>query len=488
MSERDQIAKEIKEKHAAANVSEKAEQLEDELNSVVSDALSEYEQEEDESEVMGVDFDDEEDDETAVIADSPVSDFPAGEGEADSSTDDGEEEGDDILLADSPSNIAQLTDDYELTDEMIFAEFRKVPKEEVTQSVIDDIRKEVLQYRQKLLIKSGLTTDEADDLAQAKLKKLTNLEDIKWLQDHPDALNIVIDKERADKLEFTDEERKKMQKVDVIRLKVVEEKELKTYKIKKMNQKNKTAYLDRMDSGLATYSVPLPMTNDFIKFRGAQLVQLAQAVEYEDSTMDDVTNRKASLIYKLMINGTRLHKTDENGKPVMSYSDFINNFMYHDLDMGIFGILAASSVEEMETTLSCPDCGNDYPFKYNMKSLLSTDNLSKEFKQQFEDILAHKSDEEFLKKLNDDTNKTTVVESPITNNVYFISRPTVARAIEVFRRINQDDPIDTYYSALMMFFEKILLPDELSEEKIEIEGKEIGNMRKVLQELPDEEL
>lgn len=497
MSERDQIAQEIKAKHSAHDKTEAEapvlDTTEEEMNAAVSTALNAFEREEDESEVMPAEEDFDEEDDEPVVAVSVPSDFPDEPQQANEPTtdefdeEDAPEEGDDILLSEG-SGAATAEDEYVLTDEMILDEIHKAPHDQITAETLSNIRAEVISYRQRLIMKSGLTPEEADDLALTKLIKLTNLEDVKWLQEHPDSLSIIVDKENASKLEFSDDERKKMQKVDVIRLKVVEEKEVKTFKIKKINKNKKSSYLDRMDSGLATYSVPLPMTNDFIKFRGAQIIQLAQAVEYEDSTLDDIAARKAALVYNQMITGTRLHKTDPDGKANLSYTDFTNNFLYHDLDMGIFGILCASSVEEMETTLSCGDCGSDYNVKYNMKTLLSTDAMPEKFKDRFEEILSHKTDEEYLQRIHEEDNKTIMVESPITKNVYYISRPTVARAIEVFHRIDQDSPVDTYYSALMIFMEKILLYDASSDEMIPIEDNEIHNMRKVFRELPDEEL
>ena len=434
--------------------------------------LADFEREEDESVIVGEEkFED--DDDSVVIEDNvvPGTDFSSNPEE------------DSVLLGDSYS----LTDSFDLTDETILESMPDIP-ENIAMNYIPDIRKKALEYRDTLMMKNALPAKDANTLALNKVNDLGDEYNIRYLKENPAMLNVTINKENEDKVTFTEEEQKKLTRSKIINLQVVEDVKIKTAKVKRIDKKNKASYLRKMDSNLAHYSVPLPFINDFVGFNGAQIARLIKTVRYDDMTVSELIAEKASLVYEKMVNGSHFRKTDENGNVVMSYTDFINKFMYYDLDMAIYGIVVASSLEETETLVSCKDCGQRFTWKYNVKQLLYTDDFTDEMKEKFDNILTNKSKGDYLKSIYEKENQSTIVESSLTHNQYYINQPSLARAISVFSYMDAQDEVMNVLARIALFIDEILVYDNDTEDYIQIPEEERENMVIALQMLPQEEL
>jgi hypothetical protein len=434
--------------------------------------ISEFEREEPESVINGSNNnydEDDDDDENPVVA--GVSDFSA--------------------ESYTPNQNENSFDDednggFEVTDEDLALAMPDIPAEDAKEHY-DKVRSEVESYWRRLVM-SGMLPDEADAAASVRLNKIGGDENIAYLKQNPQSLSVVVNKQDADKLEFTPEERQKMAKTKVIQLKVVEDATLKELKVKRVDKKRKLAALQTIESSLSQYSVPLPLMNDYCKFKGAQIVQLLQAVRYNDTTLDEMINKKASMVYAQLVNGSVLEKTDAWGKTTMNFSTFCNKFLFHDLDMALYGILVASSMEEIESELTCPECNQSFTWKYNLKTLLTMDDMSDAFKERFDEILENKTNADHLQEMYEANTQTHIVQSPITNHVYHINYPTVARAMALYRAIDQDDETMIYLSAVALFIDKLLVYDKRSEEYIEVDESEIRELMEVLQNIPQEEI
>lgn len=430
---------------------------------------------------------------------SPIEQFEIEEPE---SVVDGEIENDDELviagmdeLGVSASGVSSTVTEDDLTEASDFTITDEDLKAEMPD--LDDIafldasskiRADIDTYRKNLIIRSGLTVEEANEAAYNRMKKLGNDENDAFLEKNPKVGVVEINKTDVDKLEFTPEEREKLVKVKSIKLKIVEDATLETLPIERVEKNNKAAMLQSLDTNLSQYSVPLPLVNDYCRFKGSQLIQLIQAIRYDDATLDEVISNKASLVYNQLANGANLKKYDEDGKVIMSYQEFINKFLFHDLDMALFGILVASSMEEIESALTCGSCKNKFQWKYNLKTLLNLDDISDDFKARFEDILKNKSNPEYLEALYKKNYKSVRVKSPITQNVYDLNYPTVARAINLYRLIDTTDETMVYLSAFALFIDKAYIYNKKTEKYIEIEESEYRYLLDVLQMIPQEEI
>lgn len=471
MSDLKKIAEKIKNNHPIAEESTPmGNEVETNIESLEYPEMDEFEIPEDESVVInaGLDMAEDDDDETVVI------------GGISTNSSDGDSIGYDVddLLED---------EDFFISDDELKAEMPDLDDETFLEAS-SKIKGDIDKYRKNLIIHSGFTIDEANQAAINRMKKLGKEENDAYLEENPTLGIIEIGKKDADNLEFTPEEREKMVKVKTIKLQVVEDVDLKTIEVERVDKKHKETMLQSLDTNLSHYSVPLPLMNDYCRFKGSQIVQLIQAVKYEDATLDEVIAKKASLVYSQLAGGANLKKYDDKGKVVMSYQDFINKFLFHDLDMALYGILVASSMEEIETTLTCGSCGGQFQWKYNLKSLLTMDDLSDDFKEKFDDILGNKMNEEYLQDLFKENHKSIRVKSPITNNIYELNYPTVARAINLYRLIDENDETMVYLSAFGLFISDLYVYNKKSGKYIQVEETEYKNLLNTLQMLPQEEL
>ena len=354
--------------------------------------------------------------------------------------------------------------------------------------VLSKSREQTAVYRKSLLINEGLSKEEADEAAENHLKKLIAGENTAKLEKNPKVGVIEINKKDADNLELTEEEHEKLSRVKSIKLVMVEEEELKSIKIKKFDKKHKGNYVKNLDGNLARYSVPLPSTGDYATFKGTQLVQILSTVKYEDDSLDEVISKKAGLLYDRLCDATILNKYDEKGKVKLTFTDFINKYKYHDLDMGLYAIVIASSVEDIETHLTCPSCHNSFDYKYNLKTLLDLSDMSENYKEITDNILANKSNKEKLIEINSENSMSQRFKSTITNNIYDIGLPSIGRAINLMKTIDQTDEVMVYLSAPALFIDNALIYDEECDDYYPIEETEYRELMEFMQTIPDNEL
>ena len=359
---------------------------------------------------------------------------------------------------------------------------------EVAEKYFDKMRQEVLAYRRKLILQNGMPLDEATAAALAKLQKLGDENNVHYCKENPSALTIMVDKRDVDKLEFSKEEKEKMVKSKVLQLKVVEDVTLKTVKTKKVDKKRKLSVLQNIETGVSMYGVPLPLMNDYVQFKGSQIMQLIKAIRYQDTPVDEMIEKKASLVFSQLVSSANIRKTDENGRALMTYNEFLNKFLFHDLDMALYGILVASSMEEVEVELTCGNCSQPFKTNYNIKTLLTMEDMSDEFKERFDQVLANKSDPDKLQEMYEENNKTSIVESPITHNIYHLNYPTLARAIGMYRSLDQNDENMVYLSAFALFIDKMLVYDSKAGDYLEIDEEEVLTLMEALSSIPQEEL
>ena len=457
------IAEKVRREHLAKNENPDNEELIDDIDfndDELSDGIDEFEIEETE------DIDEEfESDDDVVIG--GLSDFESDD-----------EINDDDLTEDS---------EFELTDEDLRADMPELSDEEFVKAS-SKIRLDLDKYRKNLIINNGLTIDEANTAALNRAHKLGKEENDAYLEENPKLGIVEVNKKDADKLDFTKEEREKLAKVKAIQLKVVENASLEKIEVERVDKRHKSAMIQSLDTNLSQYSVPLPLMSDYCRFKGSQIIQLIQAVRYDDATLDEIISKKASLVYNQLANGANLKKYDDSGKVIMSYQDFINKFLFHDLDMALYGILVASSMESIESTLTCSACNTPFQWKYNLKRLLNLDDLSDSFKERFDIILANKTNDEYLNDLYNTNNKSVRVKSPITNNIYDLNYPTVARAINLYHVIDQKDETMVFLSAFALFISSMYIYNKKTGKYIPVDETEYRELMDVLQIIPQEEI
>ena len=341
-----------------------------------------------------------------------------------------------------------------------------------------------------LILNMGFTTEEATKGANNQIRKKLQEAYTEFKNNNTTDVGVItIDKTTdPNDLGLTKEEHMKLEKVKKVRLVVMEDADLANIKIERPNEEHKADYVKSIEGSLSRYAVPMPMLGDFVSFKGAQMVQLVNAVNYDDARIDEIVATKASLIYEKFMGGVVMQKYDHTGKNVMSYNEFANKFAYQDIDMALYGILCASSMEENSTSLTCNACSHQWVQTYNLKSLLKLDGISSEFKERVDSILKYKSNDIEMRKLYEEKRKAIRYKSPFTNNIYDLSYPTIARATNLLKRIDSEDTVMTYLSAIALYLSRILVYNADKDTYIEITADETNLLLDAMKTISNEDV
>ena len=395
------------------------------------------------------------------------------------------------MSAEEKYNKLLYNDDGTLSDgqrELMAAMMEYVPERE-REALARPVFDTVVGEFKTLITMVHLSVTEAQNASYDRVAK--QLQDIEesYKKEHPSLGTVIIDKSQdPNGLGLTREEHEKLEKVKKIRLVLMEDAELANIELEHPDEQHKADYIKSIEGTVSKYSVPLPMLGDFASFKGAQIVQMINVVNYDDAKIDENINTKASLIFDKLIGGSILRRYNESGMQVMNYTEFTNKFPYQDIDLALFGILCASSMEESTTSLTCESCAHTWTHRYNLKSLLRMDGMPDYYKQRTEEILANKSNDVALKKLYEARRKVLRYRSPFTNNIYDLSYPSVARAINLLKRVDENDPVMAYNSAIALYINQVLIYNGKSGKYIPVTSEETDLLLTTMQNLINEDM
>lgn len=349
-----------------------------------------------------------------------------------------------------------------------------MPEETFTEKY-NQLNSDIFNYKKELMVSQGFTSQEADEAAKNRFKRNAEKYNAEYLQNNPKLGVIEINKKDEENITLTDEEHDKLQKVKTIKLVVVENRNLEVLNIKKnIKEDHIGKYIREINGSLCHYTTPLPIYGDMVTFNGAQTMQLVSVVARDDDEISEILERKASLIYDRINYGNIFNKYDQDGNVILSYNDFINQFMYQDIDIALYAIIVASSMEYSETDLRCSDenCKTQFKHKYNMKKLLQPDMLDR-FKERFETILSNRNASDVMNKLHDEISQITRVKSTFTGNVYDMEFPTVGKAIDHYKSLDNTDTQAVYNSTIGLYINTIYIYDSTDDSYIPVSGKDI---------------
>lgn len=358
---------------------------------------------------------------------------------------------------------------------------------------LSEINPEIEEYRKELMINDGFTSREATQAARNRFKRKAADANSKYLEDNPKVGIIEIDAKNQETFEVPEEFENKLHKVHALKLVIVENKELETLNILKRDEdkkKYKTRLFRGLNHSLSHYSVPMPCMGDYITFNGAQTLSLVSAAAMDDDTIYESLMKKANLIYSQIFDGTCFHKYDEQGDLIVNFSDFCNTFKYDDVDMAIYGIAVASSMEVSEADVKCVNnaCKRNFNAKYNIKTLLSLEDVNEYYKNRIELIDSYRNQPEKLQQLIDDHNKELRVKSPVTENVYTLSFPSISRALKIFEHFNGED-IKQYGTIMCAtYLSEIFIYDEEENGYHEVDMDDIDEVTAILTNIPQIDL
>lgn len=187
-----------------------------------------------------------------------------------------------------------------------------------------------------------------------------------------DEAKIIIDKTGVGSvINFTDEEREKLERSKKIKLEEIETVSLETIKTKKL-KKNKT--FDKVIKKVTTAcsaNIVLPASGYTAVMRGCSAHELISLITGNNTALIELQT-KWSLIYD-KIESTSLGK--------MTYNEFLINTAAIDMNSFIYGILCATYPDDDTIPLTCQKCKTDFKHGYSIRSLIRAEKMSDRLKE-----------------------------------------------------------------------------------------------------------
>lgn len=380
----------------------------------------------------------------------------------------GDDKDDAVIFSGSAETTQPLTpeDEAVILVGMAKDNMPNVP-DDMKNSFASKLLPEIQEYKKKLIIEMGLTPAEAQTAAQNRMKKEAIGKNQAYQQEHPEAVVLQIDKTQEKDVEkILDEDTKaKMVTSRAIKLMIVESKELETIAVKPVENTVMVDHLRDISQSLSHYSVPLISTGDYATFIGAQSGILANTTASENEDTLVTLQKKAELLYRQFRSATNQSRMvrNESGELVqMSFVDFCNWFRFDDIVMGLYAIVVASSTEETESSVDCPNCRRSFNIKYNNKALLDMSNFSDTLKKRVEAIDEARGSSELMKHIHEECMQHTRFKSPFTSNIYEFGNPSIAEVRKRFIALRDSrDVFDMIGSAadLFLYIDKIWIKD-----------------------------
>ena len=211
------------------------------------------------------------------------------------------------------------------------------------------------------------TTDKAIETTNSEV----DLEKKKQIQ-------ILIDKTGfGSNIEFTDEEKEKIENAEQIKIIQVKEEELKTIKYAKpVSQNAFQSIIKQYQIGHSSTPVIFPCSRFRATLGGLSYGELSDiSLNPETSSIED-SRRRMSVIYNKIINTNVSRFTD--------FNDFLHKFAFEDIQLAIFGLIVSTFPEEEEVELVCGNrqcpgghvdrdgeyIGTQYSKKYSPRTLI----------------------------------------------------------------------------------------------------------------------
>ena len=208
---------------------------------------------------------------------------------------------------------------------------------------------------------------------------------------------VVIDKTGMGQvINFTDEEREKLQKVKSIKLKEVETIELKSIKTKKAKTGVADKILEKRNSVRNT-TVVLPVSGLTMVMKGCSTFELMGLITGTDVDV-------MSLVAKWTLIHSKIESTSI-GK--MDFNTFLNNVASMEYDILVYGILCATFPDEDIFPLKCPKCKSDIEHKYYVRSLLRAEEMRDKLKEKVKEVADASYTENKAKECFNNSFKTT---------------------------------------------------------------------------------
>lgn len=199
---------------------------------------------------------------------------------------------------------------------------------------------------------------------------------------------VIIDKLEAHNLKFTEEERAKLEKADVIKLKEVKTVDLKTTKKRRGRKDGINVALMRKGNTIRTTNILAPASGYYAEMGGCSPYEIMTLQNEEDPITDNQVKWK--LIYD---------KINSNSIGFKTYEEFMEVTAVADYESFIWGILRSTFEDVDKISLNCqnPECldskknRTSFEFSYSILGLLRAEEIDEKLNGQISRVVDAKT-------------------------------------------------------------------------------------------------
>lgn len=366
-----------------------------------------------------------------------------------------------LISAEQMSAIEETLKEIDESTEKAKAEFDAWNKKQKQEA---DTNKKMGSSR---IIEDGESLSQDDEEINEDNNMADSSESAAEFRKRYDEAVVVIDKTGMGQVvNFTDEERAKLQKVKSIKLKEIETIELKTVKTKKAKVGVADRILEKRNSVRNT-TVVLPVSGLTVVLKGCSTFELMGLITGEEVGV-------MSLVAKWTLIHSKV-ETTSIGK--LDFNTFLNSVASMEYDMLVYGILCATFPDEDTFPLNCPKCKSDIEHKYFIRSLLRAEEMSDKLKATVKEVADASYTENMAKECFENSllNTEKTIKLPASE---FLCTIGIQNAYSfIYDSVQAIDQLDTKYaqaailtSAIPKMF--IPNPDDNGETYLEIEDTE----------------
>lgn len=276
---------------------------------------------------------------------------------------------------------------------------------------------------------------------------------------------VIIDKSKMGQVvNFTDDERAKLEKVKKIKLEEVETLELANLKCKRVKKGSAEKILKKVNS-VRTTPIVLPISGFTAVMKGCSTFELMGLVSTNNNTVE-------GLISKWTLIHSKLESTSIGD---MDFNKFLNSVSQMEYEIFVYGILCATFPDEDTFPLVCPKCQTEIEHKYLVRTLLRAELMSERLKESVAKVVDASYIDERAKECFENSllNTNEIIVLPVSQYVFKIGVQTAYSFI--YDSVDAIDKMDTKYSQaaiLSSTVESIFIEDPDDGSYFEIEDTE----------------
>jgi len=290
---------------------------------------------------------------------------------------------------------------------------------------------------------------------------------------------VVIDKTGMGTIiNFTEEERQKLESVKKIRLEEIETVNLEVLKTKKKKGKVDTI----LKKFVNIHTTPIIAVNSGY----AAMMKGCSAYELM-SIMADTKNPLVDAQTKWTLIHSKIESTSIG---ILTYEDFLIKTAALDYSMFIYGILCATYPNDDMIPLTCEKCNKDFKHKYSIRSLIRAEKMSDKLKQEVASIVdaSFSLDTAKFKHNNSPLSQVKAIRLPDSSFIVQLYIQSVYDHINKSIKELSENKDSKYNQAsvLSSVVNKILIPDSDNDEYFEFDS--VTDITKIIYSLSDTDI